>query len=75
GAFYVYADCTGVPHADAGDSDRLTQALLQQADVVLVPGLDFGFAEPRQYIRLSYATSLEQLHEAMDRIGRVFASG
>jgi len=75
GAFYVYADCTGVSHPDAADSDRLTQSLLQQADVVLVPGLDFGFSEPRRYIRLSYATSLGQLHEAMDRIERVFAAG
>lgn len=75
GAFYVYADCTGVSHPDAADSDRLTQSLLQQADVVLVPGLDFGFAEPRKYIRLSYATSLAQSQEAMDRIGKVFANG
>ncbi|ALS58626.1 pyridoxal phosphate-dependent aminotransferase [Pandoraea norimbergensis] len=75
GAFYVYADCSGVQHPDAGDSDRLTQALLQQADVVLVPGLDFGFAEPRKYIRLSYATSLEKLREAMGRIERVFTGG
>lgn len=74
GAFYVYADATGVNHPDARDSDKLTQALLQQADVVLVPGLDFGFAEPRNYIRLSYATSLDLLHEAMSRIEKVFSS-
>jgi aspartate/methionine/tyrosine aminotransferase len=72
GAFYVYADASHVNHPAAGDSDALTQALLQEADVVLVPGMDFGFAEPRRYIRLSYATSLDHLHEAMGRIEKVF---
>nr|WP_150695375.1 pyridoxal phosphate-dependent aminotransferase [Pandoraea terrae] len=72
GAFYVYANADGVNHPAAGDSDALTQALLQEADVVLVPGMDFGFAEPRRYIRLSYATSLDSLHEAMGRIEKVF---
>ncbi|WP_033796671.1 aminotransferase class I/II-fold pyridoxal phosphate-dependent enzyme, partial [Bacillus pseudomycoides] len=41
GAFYVYADCRGVNHPHAADADALTQSMLQEAGVVLVPGLDF----------------------------------
>ncbi|MBU6492382.1 MAG: pyridoxal phosphate-dependent aminotransferase [Burkholderiales bacterium] len=73
GAFYVYADISGVNHPARHDSDALTQALLHEAEVVLVPGLDFGHADPRRYIRLSYATSQAQLHEAVERLARRLA--
>jgi aspartate/methionine/tyrosine aminotransferase len=64
GAFYVYADCSAL----SDDADRLTIAMLNQAGVVLVPGLDFGPYTARQYIRLSYATSMENLQEAVARL-------
>ena len=70
GAFYVYADCS--PLCD--DADRLTIEMLNQAGVVLVPGLDFGTHAARRYIRLSYATSMENLREAVTRL-RGFFSG
>ncbi|HYD97197.1 MAG TPA: pyridoxal phosphate-dependent aminotransferase [Noviherbaspirillum sp.] len=69
GAFYVYADCSAL----SDDADQLTIAMLNEAGVVLVPGLDFGPHAARQYIRLSYATSLENLHEAVARLERFFA--
>ncbi len=69
GAFYVYADCSAL----ADDADRLTIDMLNQAGVVLVPGLDFGPYTARHYIRLSYATSLENLQEAIRRLKRFFA--
>jgi aspartate/methionine/tyrosine aminotransferase len=69
GAFYVYADCSSL----ADDADRLTIDMLNQAGVVLVPGLDFGAHTARQYIRLSYATSMENLQEAVARLRRFFA--
>ncbi len=65
GAFYVYADCSDVAHAARGDSATLTRAMLHDAGVVLVPGLDFGSYEPRKYIRLSYATAMPRLEEAV----------
>ncbi|RZI43234.1 pyridoxal phosphate-dependent aminotransferase [Herbaspirillum sp. HC18] len=68
GAFYVYADCSAL----ADDADRLTIDMLNQAGVVLVPGLDFGPFTARQYIRLSYATSMENLHEAVGRLEQFF---
>lgn len=56
GAFYVYADCRHVNHPHAGDADKLTQAILHDAGVVMVPGTDFGPHTARDYIRISYAT-------------------
>ena len=47
GAFYVYADCSQVAHPAAGDSAALTKAMLHDAGVVLVPGMDFGIHAPR----------------------------
>jgi aspartate/methionine/tyrosine aminotransferase len=64
GAFYVYADCSAL----SDDADRLTIDLLNQAGVVLVPGLDFGSYTAHNYIRVSYATSMENLQEAVARI-------
>lgn len=68
GAFYVYADCSAL----SDDADRLTIDMLHQAGVVLVPGLDFGPSTARQYIRLSYATSMENLQQAVARMEGFF---
>jgi len=64
GAFYVYADCSAL----ADDADGLTRDMLERAGVVMVPGLDFGSHTARQYIRVSYATSMENLREAVTRL-------
>lgn len=68
GAFYVYADCSAL----SDDSDALSMTMLNEAGVVLVPGLDFGTHAARRYMRLSYATSMENLHEAVRRLDRFF---
>ncbi|WP_454757250.1 pyridoxal phosphate-dependent aminotransferase [Cupriavidus campinensis] len=68
GAFYVYADCRHVNHPHAGDADKLTQAILHDAGVVMVPGTDFGPHTARDYIRISYATAMENIEEAMQRL-------
>lgn len=72
GAFYVYADCRGVNHPAAGDADKLTQAMLHDAGVVMVPGQDFGPHTARDYIRISYATSRQNIEEAMARLQKLF---
>lgn len=72
GAFYVYADCGNVPHHAAGDSDALTKAMLHDASVLLIPGMDFGSDAPHQYIRLSYATAYTKIEEAVARLQRLF---
>jgi aspartate/methionine/tyrosine aminotransferase len=70
GAFYVYADCSGL----ADDADQLTIDILNQTGVVLVPGLDFGPSTARTHIRISYATSMENLEEAMRRLKDFFGA-
>jgi aspartate/methionine/tyrosine aminotransferase len=69
GAFYVYADCSRLSE----DADTLTGEMLAQAGVVLVPGLDFGPSTAHTHIRLSYATSMENLEEAVARLAGFFA--
>jgi aspartate/methionine/tyrosine aminotransferase len=66
GAFYVYVDCSRY----AQSSWSFVFDVMQRAGVVLVPGKDFGAAAPERYFRLSYANSLENLHEAMARLSR-----
>lgn len=66
GAFYVYVDCSRF----TDDSAAFADELLEQAWVSVVPGDDFGSNEPHRYLRLSYASSMEHLREAVERIGR-----
>jgi aspartate/methionine/tyrosine aminotransferase len=68
GAFYVYADCSAL----SDDADHLTMRMLNEAGVVLVPGMDFGPHTAHSHIRLSYATSMENLREAVERLRRFF---
>ena len=64
GAFYVYADCS----AFSNDADALTKDILNKTGVVMVPGLDFGSHTAKNYIRVSYSTSMSQLEEAVRRL-------
>ncbi len=61
GAFYVMANTNKI-HKNELEAARI---ILDQARVAVVPGTDF--AAPQQ-VRLSYATSLEQINEALSRI-------
>jgi aspartate/methionine/tyrosine aminotransferase len=65
GAFYVYLDCSRYSH----DSNQFAHDMLDATGVALTPGLDFGSNEPERYLRLSYATSLDQLKDAIERLG------
>lgn len=64
GAFYVYADCSAL----SNDAGQLTKDMLNRAGVALVPGLDFGPHTARDHVRASYATSMENLQEAVARL-------
>ena len=65
GAFYVYVDCS----AFSDDSAAFAHDLLEEAGVSIVPGEDFGRHEPKRYLRVSYATGMDQLQEAVRRLG------
>jgi aspartate/methionine/tyrosine aminotransferase len=71
GAFYVYANCLGL----ADDANRLSLRMLNEAGVSLTPGLDFGPYTANDYIRVSYATSMENLREAVARLQAFFSKG
>lgn len=66
GAFYAWVDCSA--HTD--DSARFADELLERTWVSVVPGMDFGVHEAKRHLRVSYATSMSQLEEAIARIGR-----
>ncbi|RPH65959.1 MAG: pyridoxal phosphate-dependent aminotransferase [Burkholderiales bacterium] len=66
GAFYAYADCS----THSADSSAFAVELLERIHVSMVPGEDFGRHEPSRYLRLSYATAMERLEEAIDRLAR-----
>jgi aspartate/methionine/tyrosine aminotransferase len=66
GAFYVYADC-------GRDCRAFTRELLESEAVAATPGIDFGANRTDRFVRFAYTRSLEELEEAVRRIGR-FAS-
>jgi aspartate aminotransferase len=70
GAFYVFPNIRAFLGKKAGGKEitspcDLADFLLEEARVALVPGEDFGSAEN---IRLSYATSLEDVERGCERI-------
>ncbi len=65
GAFYVFPNIT----ATGWKSKPMADALLEQAGVAALSGTSFGkFGEG--YLRFSVANSLENLQQALDRIGQ-----
>lgn len=66
GAFYLYPNVKEAAEISGfKDVDSFVEALLEEALVAVVPGSSFGSPEN---IRLSYATSLELLEEAISRV-------
>lgn len=65
GAFYAFPSIkrTGL------SSDEFAQRLLTEAKVAAVPGSVFGLGG-EGFIRCSYATSISQLSEALERMGK-----
>ena len=67
GAFYVWADVRGQPL----NSWDLCMSLMDRAQVVLTPGKDFGPYCADSHLRLSFATSMNKLEEAVRRLEAV----
>jgi len=70
GTFYVFPQVQGLIEALGtvrNDLD-LAEFLIEQAGVALVPGFAFGLAG---HVRISIATSRENLEQALDRIERI----
>jgi aminotransferase len=62
GAFYAFPECPG-------DDEQFAEGLLREHNVAVVPGSVFG-AGGDGHLRVSYATGMDELREAMNRIER-----
>jgi aspartate aminotransferase len=72
GTFYAFPSIQGAIDArdDIEDDVALTSLLLNEGNVALVPGSAFGAPG---HMRLSFATSMENLEKAIERIRKVLA--
>ncbi|WP_319584260.1 pyridoxal phosphate-dependent aminotransferase [uncultured Pseudodesulfovibrio sp.] len=69
GAFYVLINMR--PYAERFDGSSLALAydILEKAHIAVTPGIDFGQGA-EGYIRFSYATSMANIEEGMNRLER-----
>jgi len=67
GAFYAFADVS-----EYGDGSTIAEKLLMDAHVAVTPGSAFG-ESGSNFIRISYATSLERIQEGLERIKAALA--
>ena len=65
GAFYIFPDITRTGLT----SEQFAEALLREERVAVVPGNAFG-SRGEGFVRCSYAASLKNIEEAMDRMER-----
>ncbi len=68
GAFYVFANAKKITK----DSYKFAMDLLRATDVGVTPGIDFGSAG-EGFVRFSYATSVENIREGLERIRRTLS--
>ncbi len=72
GTFYAFADFSGaIKNLGVKNDLELAELVLNKAEVALVPGSAFG---ADGHMRLSYATSLELLDKALDRLEKLLGS-
>jgi aspartate/methionine/tyrosine aminotransferase len=64
GAFYLYADISAFDH----DSSAFAHRLLHDTGVAVTPGCDFGVNGADRHVRFSYTTSLDRIHEGLERM-------
>jgi len=70
GAFYAWADCSRF----GASSWDFCFDMMQRAHVALTPGRDFGPAAAERYLRLSFASAMPQLEQAVARLERELGS-
>ena len=70
GTFYIFPSVQGLFKHIPGITDdvQFSEFLLNKAELAVIPGSAFGAPG---HIRISYATSMENLREAMERMRRV----
>ncbi|MEJ2183335.1 MAG: pyridoxal phosphate-dependent aminotransferase [Nitrospirota bacterium] len=70
GAFYVFPNTSALYGGRVKGSLELAAYLLEEAGVALVPGEAFG---DDNFVRISYATAMEDIKRAVQRIGAAVA--
>ena len=68
GAFYVYADIAHYLGGRLADSRQFCHALLHEAGVCAIPGVDFDDKEGWHYVRFSFCASSEQVQSACNHL-------
>jgi aspartate/methionine/tyrosine aminotransferase len=71
GAFYLYADVSRF----STDSFTFAKRMLEEAGVAATPGVDFDPLRGQNFLRLCYAGSRQEMHEAVERIGTWLKDG
>ena len=69
GAFYAWADCS----AHNASSWDFCFDMMRRAHVAITPGRDFGHHGTERFVRLSYASSMAQLQEAVERLEKALS--
>ena len=67
GAFYAFPDVRGCLKGDLKTSGDFAQRLLEEEHTVVTDGAGFG---AEGHVRISYATSMDQIREGVERIKR-----
>jgi aspartate aminotransferase len=72
GTFYTFPSIEGLlnKNSDITNDLAFSELLLNEADIAVVPGSAFGLPG---YLRISYATSMENILEAIERLRRLIA--
>lgn len=71
GAFYIYADISGLDHPHKENSMQLCLDLLEQTGLAITPGIDFGHSQGHHFVRFAYTHDIPVLEQAVARL-RVF---
>jgi len=71
GAFYAFVDVRGLLGGQFKTSADVAEAMLKGSHTVVTDGAAFG---AEGFVRLSYATSMENLEKAVDRLRTLFGA-
>ncbi|MBS0366748.1 MAG: pyridoxal phosphate-dependent aminotransferase [Proteobacteria bacterium] len=72
GTFYAFADVSGaISNLGCRDDNEFAELVLNEGGVAVVPGSGFGAPG---HVRLSFATSMQNLEKALGRMAQVIAA-
>lgn len=71
GAFYAFVDVKGLIGEKFGSSADVAEAMLNEAFIAVTDGAAFG---AEGFLRFSYATSMQNLRTAVERLGEIFGT-